>query len=346
MVNKFLSDLKVSDDTIDVLRKGFTCVTIELGSSDYESLVSKFPNLTCPLFTIIQHDTIQTIISPEDSVEAFKLKLQELKRTPKPSGSVFVPYKHVYKNDHERLRALIYADKCERRSMQRSYLGSSEQEVTPSMLSSESVCTLSIRLLHGEMVRCQFNSDDTLVDVKRWLEKEKGLLFAPEDETSMPSFASKSSPKVINYAFCYLSIPRVTFSEGQELMRIRDLGLCPRLALILKPVYQQEHCTEHVRKGAWQGLTSKLKNMASALYTFFDYGVEDAERDWNYLSDLVENESQPAFVIHDPSKDVSAESRNEGVQEEQIATFVDGRDMPMTLGGTPLGIDRGTDVAN
>ncbi|GBL52065.1 hypothetical protein CAJCM15448_43390 [Candidozyma auris] len=221
--------------------------------------------------------------------------------------------------DLKHIRAQIDADKrerwCQRRhSMElaegRTNVGKEQQQKRL----SDSQCSLSIRLLDGSTMQGTFDSSQTLRDVKRWIEAETGLALTPVEDDALPSFAQTSAMALNDYAFCYLGVPRVTFTVGQELTKLSDLGLCPRSALILKPV----RCEQERRQssGLWTALSGKLSSVASALYTFFDYGLEDAELDFSGEADV----AQPAFVVPEKPTDVEADDKHEKLVSNEGST--------------------------
>lgn len=343
METKFLSSTESGLLPYQILKTHFCCIGLSPDSPDFDRVLAKFPFLPAPLFSIVSNDSIVYVVKQSDSYDVFDSLLRKFSESAQETISINVPssglpYKYTYDNDLEHLRALIHADKCERISQKKATLRPKADDVFSQPRGTK--CALSIRLLDGETMKGLFEPDQTLADVKRWIEREKGFVFTPEDDSSMPSFAANAGPGVIHYAFCYLGVPRVTFSEGQELSRLSDLGLCPRLALILKPVYNQNRRTRENHATFWRSVTTKIKTMATALYTFFDYGLEDAERDWNYLSDLVEEDTKPAFVIHDPAEDSKREAADEKTGEKQIATLVNGKDTPLAFGGADVHFSR------
>ncbi|KAM9902220.1 hypothetical protein OXX69_008406 [Metschnikowia pulcherrima] len=145
---------------------------------------------------------------------------------------------------------------------------------------SRDKCMLSIRLMEGGHAKAQFNSSDCLMDVKRWLQQEHKIPLVPEDDESTSRYTKIGHFEPSRYAFFYPAT-RKTFSEAQEFLRLADLGLCPRSALILRPDYD-----ENAMKAAREAESSRFRNLCShathilqALYSFFDYGVDDASQD-------------------------------------------------------------------
>ncbi|CDO95264.1 unnamed protein product [Kluyveromyces dobzhanskii CBS 2104] len=81
------------------------------------------------------------------------------------------------------------------------------------------VCTLLIRLTDGKTLKNDFESSQTLNEVRLWVDSNR---------------TDKDGP----YQF-HRNVPRETFTESQELLSLKSLELTPRSALILKPL--EEH---------------------------------------------------------------------------------------------------------
>lgn len=270
-----------SYDLPAALRRNFVCV-----KPGPDARIEELAGLQMASFTVIRDAVKDSFV--DGDFEAFLQKyvpeLPVKQKTPKPQ-------RHMSEKEEDlaRIRAQIAADKKERIS-QRSKNARSATPKPAKTPISDSQCKLLIRLLDGETILGTFSTSQTLCDVKRWIEKEKGLVFSPERDNALPSFAHTSASALNHYAFCYLGVPRVTFSAGQELTRLGDLGLSPRLALVLKPVHSEK---AKQLPGLWSSICGKAKFVTGALYTFFDYGLEDAERDWTAVVD----DAQPAFVV-------------------------------------------------
>ncbi|ABN65358.2 predicted protein [Scheffersomyces stipitis CBS 6054] len=186
-----------------------------------------------------------------------------------------------------RLRVLLQADQKERLSRQREMdeiLHGSEstspqpKSQSPAHPAQHDVCFLSIKLFDGSSLKHEFSSSDTLNTVREWLDKETEII-PPTD--SLPSFASSSYPQPTNYAFHRPILPRETYTDEQEFQKLVDLGLCPRSALILKPIYDDKYSssypTNKTSGGILRGVGGTLARVGSALYSFFDYGVDDTQ---------------------------------------------------------------------
>lgn len=193
--------------------------------------------------------------------------------------------------EKKRLRALLEADKRERELRLKEELethvtedstSGNLQESAPatSKLSSPSAttassCVLSIKLFDGSTVKQEFKAEDTLSDVRKWLDSEIEII---QPTGSMPSFATSAHLHPTSYVFHRPILPRVTYLEEQESLSLKDLELTPRSALILKPIYDEADPSSPSaggeRTGFFGNIMSGVGKVGSALFAFFDYGVD------------------------------------------------------------------------
>ncbi|OBA22866.1 hypothetical protein METBIDRAFT_9217 [Metschnikowia bicuspidata var. bicuspidata NRRL YB-4993] len=138
-------------------------------------------------------------------------------------------------------------------------------------------CVLSVRLMEGGSAKAQFNATDCLKDVKRWLQQELNLLLIPEEDITVSRYTNIGHFEPSRYAFFYPAT-RKTFSEAQEFVKLEDLGLCPRLALILRPDYDENamKAAREAENNTFKNLISNTSHILQALYSFFEYKVDDA----------------------------------------------------------------------
>lgn len=144
---------------------------------------------------------------------------------------------------------------------------------------TETYYNLSVRLLHAQAVQGTFKSTDCLSDVKRWLSKEGHILADPDmDEITRYVHIGQVQPSRIAFFF---PATRTTFTEAQELVRLLDLGLSHRLALILRPDYDKSVFENrgHSDPGMLKETLTKLAKGVRLLYDFFDYGLHDAHKE-------------------------------------------------------------------
>ena len=145
-------------------------------------------------------------------------------------------------DEKKRLRALLEADQKERKLKEQenanveSKLSVHSPSSRKTSTSSTNSCVLSIKLFDGSTMKCEFKSQDTLIDVRKWLDSEVEIIPPAK---SMPSFATTAYPYPTGYAFHRPALPRVTYLEEQESNTLANLDLTPRSALILKPTYNE-----------------------------------------------------------------------------------------------------------
>ncbi|KAK6202629.1 uncharacterized protein RJT21DRAFT_112582 [Scheffersomyces amazonensis] len=188
--------------------------------------------------------------------------------------------------ERKRLRALLRADQKER-EIKRVAEQAQYKEQSPSSSTSQTesnkapqhnqnACALSIKLFDGTSIRHEFEVTQTLNDVRNWLDKELEII---PPSNSMPSFATSSYPQPTNYVFHRPILPRITYTDEQEFLSLLELQLCPRSALILKPVYEDKYSKAYSDSGSQVGVLSRLGGtigkVGHALYSFFDYGVDN-----------------------------------------------------------------------
>lgn len=162
------------------------------------------------------------------------------------------------------------------------------------------VCTLLIRLTDGKTLKNDFDSSQTLNDVRTWVDANR---------------TDKDGP----YQF-HRSIPRETFTESQELLSLKALELTPRSALILKPLEEHTY-SRKIADVEGPGLLGKMyQNVTSWWYgksTVVDQNIPEpaealtSQASSRYVSPL----SSPRLVHSDapiPSRAVSPSSIHYG----------------------------------
>ncbi|CAH2354718.1 hypothetical protein CLIB1423_18S02146 [[Candida] railenensis] len=195
----------------------------------------------------------------------------------------------------QRIRALLEADEKERRAKQREERSLKEftqdkieqaQPVTDKpkeKTSTAKVCKLSIKLFDGSSLIHDFLPTQTLSQVRDWLDRETEGGIIPNTTSSMPAFASPSVPQPTHYVFYRPVLPRITYTDDQEFKTLDELELCPRSALILKPIYEDLGFTKSYPNAKASGVISNAtylaKRVGNALFSFFDYGVDHIEED-------------------------------------------------------------------
>lgn len=211
--------------------------------------------------------------------------------------------KHAAAAERSRIRALLDADERERRSLRR------EQAARPDSCAASSgahgsvatpgappgapggalggapggapmPCALSIKLFDGSSLKHTFSSAQTLGDVRDWLDRETDNSIIPNTTLLMPVFASPSTAQPTHYVFYRPVIPRTTYTDAQERQPLGELELCPRSALILKPIYRVPDHTDPAKTGGvLRAVALRVGRVANAMYSFFEYGVEQYDEE-------------------------------------------------------------------
>lgn len=207
--------------------------------------------------------------------------------------------------ERKRIRSLLELDKRERDSQlqSRNMKKSKSTSNSPKPFHNYDSCSLVIRLFDGKSLKGDFKSSQNLNDVRNWLDSETNNSIISNLNSSMPSFATSSNPQPTHYVFHRPGIPRVTYTDSQEFQRLSDLDLCPRSALILKPIYDDKGYTNSYPNG--KNSTSLLKSVSgaigkfgNALYSFFDYGVDEVQQVHNLERSTSPNMASSSNASH------------------------------------------------
>lgn len=198
------------------------------------------------------------------------------------------------KEEKNRIRALLEADKRERHSRQNSTHTNKANEVEKTQAPNKrkfGACSLSIKLFDGNSLKHDFKPEQTLNDVRSWLDNATDNQIIPNPNASLPSFATASYPHPTHYVFHNPVLPRITYSDDQEFTSLLDLGLCPRSVLILKPIYDTKtylnaYPNGQSTAGVLTSVGGALSKFGNAIYSFFDYSVGDMAHDYDSLDDM------------------------------------------------------------
>ncbi|QLL33892.1 hypothetical protein HG536_0F02170 [Torulaspora globosa] len=185
------------------------------------------------------------------------------------------------KEERERILRLVEADKAERRVRRKSSEDNSQggqRQLQDNIKNIERLhadeCTLLIRLTNGENIMKKFDSKLKLNDVRSWVD-------ANRTDSDCP------------YAF-HRNIPRVTFSDSDELKTLEALDLSPRSALILKPL-ENARSRLNIAEAKGPGLLGKVFNGLSSWWAAS--GREQNERhqssDCEEDKDVADNQGKP-----------------------------------------------------
>ncbi|SCW02507.1 LAFE_0F07954g1_1 [Lachancea fermentati] len=168
----------------------------------------------------------------EDSSEKVKgttpltLKEQAAETAAKIYHEQLLKQRKIEKEERERIKRLVKADREEfkakerERSVGTSGLDNIRDNIKHYDLLHTKSCILLIRLLNGHSISHKFPSNTTLNSVRKWVDENR---------------TDNDDP----YNF-HRTIPRVTFTESDEIRTLEELELTPRSALILKPLDNED----------------------------------------------------------------------------------------------------------
>ena len=183
------------------------------------------------------------------------------------------------KLERQRLRDLLEADRRERQSQMRAEQMNSPSSILKSTTATPkhdtTHCTLAIKLFDGSTIKHDFESQQTLTDVRTYLDVEVKVI---PSTSNMPAFATTFQPT--GYSFHRPTLPRVTYTEEQESNTLASLDLAPRSILILKPNYTDlskanDTAPDGEKVGLLKSMYRGIGRFGAALSSFFDYGVDD-----------------------------------------------------------------------
>ncbi|CAI4947551.1 CRE_collapsed_G0004570.mRNA.1.CDS.1 [Saccharomyces cerevisiae] len=129
--------------------------------------------------------------------------------------------------ERERIIRLVRADRAERKALDETHHRTLDDDkpldvhdyIKDAQKLHSSKCVLQIRMTDGKTLKHEFNSSETLNDVRKWVDLNRTDGDCP-------------------YSF-HRGIPRVTFKDSDELKTLETLELTPRSALLLKPLETQ-----------------------------------------------------------------------------------------------------------
>lgn len=355
MTQKFLvSNGKPNDFVLSALAQNFVCLKIQAGLAEFKQFQEVYKAALAPSFTVLVDGRPSGQIKESQSPELFAkliekhvpglnlLSLACLTPTSvEKHKSEFARKKKEEAKERERLRALIAADRRETRISSGIQKKEKKQNSLPAGKTEKFV--LSVRLLDGEMVRGEFEGTNTLMDVKRWIENEKNVILTLSENGLSGIMTRPGFPEPSHIAF-YAPGTNVTYTEPQELCRLRDLDLFPRLALILKAEYDEEILNAPTKTSLWRLVGGKMSSMLLALYVFFDYGIDDAQRDYQAMNaspEVGEEEiSHFALLTLDAALPASPEKpekddKKEKTEKKEMVQEMDYSLVGLTRLGTP-----------
>lgn len=264
-----LSRLVANKEISTRLRHQYLCTKFTENSTDYDSFIALYPKASAGSYIVVRHGMWIGKCDRESSA-------QDLLEILRPQTF------QLQKEEQIRLqtvRRLISADRKEKPCPISAAGGASPR--SPRSEPDRTKSVISVRLLHGEVVKQEFFSDQTLTDVKRWLAREYDIDMLADEDSELFECGTLREPKLKFYSPGL----RVTYSPSQELLRLRDVGLWPRLALILKPELDEDLNKAQKGNRPWKVVTSAALAAFYAINSFFDYGLDEAMTNMSMHSD-------------------------------------------------------------
>ncbi|CAB4253271.1 similar to Saccharomyces cerevisiae YJL048C UBX6 UBX (ubiquitin regulatory X) domain-containing protein that interacts with Cdc48p [Maudiozyma barnettii] len=243
---------QADDSNVSHLKGAAVWLKLVKGTAQFQYFEQVFPNVVVPSVYLVLNGKIKTILQGDATHIMWGLLLQSLgivagsipnHEEPKPEvkkkpsetfrESVQEISQQVYhdevvkerkadREERERILKLLEADKEERKAAEThsQVMDSEPVEVRDNIKDRTRLhtanCTLQIRLTNSETLTRTFKSNDILNEVRTWVDVNRTDGDHP-------------------YAF-HRNIPRMTFSDSDEMKTLEELELTPRSALILKPL--------------------------------------------------------------------------------------------------------------
>ncbi|CCF55526.1 hypothetical protein KAFR_0A00880 [Kazachstania africana CBS 2517] len=259
------------------------------GTTQFAYFAQIFPSVIVPSLYIILNGQIKTIIQGEDSAGHWNELSKALSiEIPVPRGPVHpeqtfretiqhttqeiyqrekLKERRLAEQEHDRILKLLKADKEERKAMERQKMQTNantdtnnDDKIYDNIKDKSRLhtvdCTLLIRLTNGRTLTHTFHSSKTLNDVRSWVDQNR-----VDDD--------------VPYVF-HRNVPRLTFTESDEMKSLESLDLTPRSALILKPI---EGADKKLNISHAQGpsLLGKVYNGLSSWWSNNDDNSSDAQ---------------------------------------------------------------------
>ena len=243
-----------NNENISLLQNAAVWLKLTKGSTQYQYFEQVFPNVVVPSVYLVFNGKINAILqgepdetlwdklihslhvnlntkpeskeeqkNPQDrqeSSESFREQVQET--TQQVYHEEVLKERKAEREERDRILKLLKADKEERKAAQSHTFATEAEPIEvrdnikdPKRLHTEN-CVLQIKLTNSETLTRSFKSNDILNEVRTWVDVNRTDGDHP-------------------YVF-HRSIPRMTFSESDEMKTLEQLELTPRSALILQPL--------------------------------------------------------------------------------------------------------------
>ncbi|KAL3234825.1 UBX domain-containing protein 7 [Nakaseomyces bracarensis] len=244
------------DSDVSILKGKAVWLEVVRGSAEFDNFTQIFPDVVVPSVRLIKQGKVVLVIKGDDNTHEVshwkKLMIglgikdenaiTEHKISDKPRESpprkterdkIVEKATTVHQQEYlkqlkqaeeERLRilTLVRADKAERLARKHSHEVEAGHELPMDVRDNiidksrfnTGKCVLMFRLTDSKNLKHTFDSQETLNDVRKWVDVNRTDGAGP-------------------YSF-HRNIPRVTFTESDELKTLEDLDLAPRSVLLLK----------------------------------------------------------------------------------------------------------------
>lgn len=316
-------DERISGELAPDVERSLVTLRVDVGSDDYRNFQMVIPKLTVPSFNILKKNQVVDIIGDDVSLEEARSRVLKLVKPAPASGaretaaapavaetpaapttSLLSTTTTPVAPKPARVQKLI--NETRPAKVPKKQQKPEVKAPKPRRLLTPTLCILSIKLFEGNSVRHEFKPSDTLKTVREWLDNHDEFEVIPNSDT-VPSFASTTSP--IGYVFCRPMALDFSSEEEEKLLLLLDL--CPRLALILKPIYQSPNAANENRRSLLGSIGGSVMALGLALFSFFDYGVSDAiEEESRANTPLPDESMEPS---HPPLMTINTNQSTEGI---------------------------------
>lgn len=284
--NGWLQGWLQNNNLLRLLRDKAVWLKLRPGSEQFTYFEQLFPSVVVPSVYVIRQGKIATVIkgsqastrqlaealgvSPDgglgnnrsvngdgngNSAANKRFKDQVAETTQRKHLEEVKKQRKMAKEERERIMQLVQADRAERRAMDlHSDRNDNIQDNIKDLNKLRGkTCVLMIRLTNSSTLTAQFDSKETLNSVRKWVDDHR------TDGDCL-------------YAF-HRNIPRVSFSDSEELKSLEDLQLLPRSVLILKPL---ETSYTNVAEAKGPGLLGKVFTGLSSWLSSGNFSRDDS----------------------------------------------------------------------
>lgn len=232
-----------TEDTLDYtlrtkVKRNFLCCKILISSENKKVYERKFGKILVPSIVVVYKGSVLATYNLRSSKDRFINILHELSTTKEIStnnqdqSSNVLRHTHKHDPDASLKQKEISDMGCGVDTTRSTITGTCDNAREKNNEVDQKYCILVLKLFDGRSIMNTFKEDDSLKDVRRWLESERKI----GRDSLLGSFVDTCDCQ-LNYFFYLPSIPRITYSQEEELMPLVKLNLCPRSVLILKSLH-------------------------------------------------------------------------------------------------------------